>query len=115
MPFYTRAAIGHAGRLGGTPVAGPGAPQSGGTSVDPERDAIGCGRACVHSIVHANMSTVSRSGRSGGVNAMGTVIMTGQLYVDGGWVDASSDLSEAVLNPATEEVLADIPQGSVAD
>ena len=46
---------------------------------------------------------------------MGTVIMTGQLYVDGGWVDASSDLSEAVLNPATEEVLADIPQGSVAD
>jgi aldehyde dehydrogenase (NAD+) len=37
------------------------------------------------------------------------------LYIDGDWVDASGDASVAVLNPATEEVIAEVPQASVAD
>jgi aldehyde dehydrogenase (NAD+) len=38
-----------------------------------------------------------------------------QLYVDGAWVDAEASATVAVLNPATEEVLAEVPEGSVAD
>ena len=38
-----------------------------------------------------------------------------QLYVGGAWVEASGDESVPVVNPATEEVIAEVPQGTVAD
>jgi aldehyde dehydrogenase (NAD+) len=38
-----------------------------------------------------------------------------RLYIDGQWVDAAGDGTVAVLNPATEEVIAEVPEGSVAD
>ncbi len=38
-----------------------------------------------------------------------------RLYIDGEWVDASSDDEITVINPATEEVIARVPQASVAD
>jgi aldehyde dehydrogenase (NAD+) len=38
-----------------------------------------------------------------------------QLYIDGKWVDASSDDSLDVINPATEEVIGHVPEASVAD
>src|SRR6478672_2183529 len=38
-----------------------------------------------------------------------------QLYVDGRWVDATGEGTVAVLNPATEDVIAEVPEGSVAD
>jgi aldehyde dehydrogenase (NAD+) len=37
------------------------------------------------------------------------------LYIDGEWVDARSDETHEVVNPATEEVIAQVPQASVAD
>jgi aldehyde dehydrogenase (NAD+) len=46
--------------------------------------------------------------------------MTAQLetrgfYIDGQWVDASGDGAVEVVNPATEEVIARVPEGSVGD
>ena len=38
-----------------------------------------------------------------------------QLYIDGEWVDGSGDEELEVVNPATEEVIAHVPQASVAD
>jgi aldehyde dehydrogenase (NAD+) len=38
-----------------------------------------------------------------------------RLFIDGTWVDAVSDESLDVINPATEEVIAQVPQASVAD
>ncbi|OLL72003.1 Aldehyde dehydrogenase [Pseudonocardia sp. Ae168_Ps1] len=38
-----------------------------------------------------------------------------RLYIDGRFTDATGDGTVAVLNPATEEVLAEVAQGSVAD
>jgi aldehyde dehydrogenase (NAD+) len=38
-----------------------------------------------------------------------------QLYIDGQWVDGSSAAALEVINPATEEVIAQVPQASVAD
>ena len=38
-----------------------------------------------------------------------------QLYVGGAWVDASGDETVSVVNPATEEVIVEVPQGTVAD
>jgi aldehyde dehydrogenase (NAD+) len=38
-----------------------------------------------------------------------------KLYIDGRWVDATSDESLDVINPATEEVIGHAPQGSVGD
>jgi aldehyde dehydrogenase (NAD+) len=37
------------------------------------------------------------------------------LYIDGQWVDASSDEQLDVINPATEAVMGQVPQASVAD
>ena len=37
------------------------------------------------------------------------------LFIDGAWVDGASDDEIAVINPATEEVIGHVPQGSVAD
>ena len=45
-----------------------------------------------------------------------TAIQTAsRLYIDGSWVDAASDEGLDVINPATEEVIAQVPQASVAD
>jgi aldehyde dehydrogenase (NAD+) len=44
-----------------------------------------------------------------------TQLDTPRLYIDGGWVDASGDDAVEVVNPATEEVVARVPQGTVAD
>ena len=38
-----------------------------------------------------------------------------RLYIGGEWVEASGDDAVAVVNPATEEVIAQVPQASVAD
>jgi aldehyde dehydrogenase (NAD+) len=38
-----------------------------------------------------------------------------RLYVNGDWVVPSGDETVAVLNPATEEVIAHVPQGTLAD
>ena len=38
-----------------------------------------------------------------------------RLYIGGAWVEASGDDAVAVVNPATEEVIAQVPQASVAD
>jgi aldehyde dehydrogenase (NAD+) len=37
------------------------------------------------------------------------------LYIDGHWVDAANDEELDVINPATEEVVAQVPQASSAD
>ena len=38
-----------------------------------------------------------------------------RLYIDGAWVDASGDEHVAVVNPATEEVIAQVPQATAVD
>ena len=40
---------------------------------------------------------------------------TGQLYVGGEWIDSASDGSIAVVNPATEDVIASVPEGGSED
>ena len=46
---------------------------------------------------------------------MTTMLKTNGLYIDGKWVDASSDEGLDVINPATEEVIGQVPQASIAD
>jgi aldehyde dehydrogenase (NAD+) len=43
------------------------------------------------------------------------VLKNPRLFIDGEWVDASSDAGVAVINPATEAVIADAPQATRAD
>jgi acyl-CoA reductase-like NAD-dependent aldehyde dehydrogenase len=38
-----------------------------------------------------------------------------RLYIDGSWTDSAGDSVTTVLNPATEEVIATVPEGTVAD
>ena len=38
-----------------------------------------------------------------------------RLYIDGSWTDSDGDSVLTVLNPATEEVIATVPEGTVAD
>ncbi|MDA0655522.1 MAG: NAD-dependent succinate-semialdehyde dehydrogenase [Proteobacteria bacterium] len=38
-----------------------------------------------------------------------------ELYIDGTWRQGSAGISEPVINPATEEVLAEVPHASAAD
>jgi aldehyde dehydrogenase (NAD+) len=38
-----------------------------------------------------------------------------RLYIDGDWVEASTDDEVEVVNPATEEIIGRVPQASVAD
>ena len=38
-----------------------------------------------------------------------------KLHIDGSWVDGHGDECSAVINPATEEVIAHVPQGSAID
>jgi len=44
-----------------------------------------------------------------------TTLKSNGLYIDGQWVDASSDEGLDVINPATEAVIAQVPQASIAD
>ena len=46
---------------------------------------------------------------------MSTVLKSPQLYIGGAWVDASGGAEVAVVNPATEEVIVQVPQASLAD
>src|SRR5207253_10445226 len=46
---------------------------------------------------------------------MATALRNYQLYIGGQWVDATSDDGLEVINPATEETIGSVPQGSVAD
>ena len=46
---------------------------------------------------------------------MSTELKNHRLYIDGEWVEASGDDALDVINPATEEVIAQVPQASVAD
>ncbi|PPJ23949.1 aldehyde dehydrogenase [Nocardia nova] len=42
-------------------------------------------------------------------------ITTSQFYIDGAWVDSDGDEVTAVINPATEQVIGRVPQGTVTD
>jgi aldehyde dehydrogenase (NAD+) len=44
-----------------------------------------------------------------------TTIKSNGLYIGGEWVDASSDERLDVINPATEAVIGEVPQASIAD
>lgn len=44
-----------------------------------------------------------------------TPLATRGLYIDGGWTDGAGDDPITVLNPATEEAIAEVPQASVED
>ena len=46
---------------------------------------------------------------------MATALQSRQLYIDGKWVDGSSDEQLEVINPATEDVIATVPQASTHD
>ena len=46
---------------------------------------------------------------------MATALRNYRLYIGGQWVDATSDDGLDVINPATEETIGSVPQGSVAD
>src|SRR6516164_7669864 len=46
---------------------------------------------------------------------MTTKTMSYRLYIDGEWVDSSSDEELTAINPATEEVIGRVPQASVED
>ena len=39
----------------------------------------------------------------------------GALYIDGDWVSPSGEATEDVVNPATEEVIASLPVGELAE
>ena len=42
-------------------------------------------------------------------------VLPNRLYIDGKWVDGSSDEELEVVNPATEDVIAKVPQASIDD
>ena len=46
---------------------------------------------------------------------MATTLKTYGLYIDGKWREASSDDEVEVINPATEEVIGQVPQASTGD
>jgi aldehyde dehydrogenase (NAD+) len=46
---------------------------------------------------------------------MTTSLESPRLYIDGTWVDPSGDGVVDVINPATEEVIASVPEASIAD
>src|SRR6476646_4702618 len=46
---------------------------------------------------------------------MATALKNYQLYIGGEWVDADSDEGLEVINPATEETIGSVPQGSIKD
>jgi aldehyde dehydrogenase (NAD+) len=46
---------------------------------------------------------------------MATALKNYQLYIGGEWVDGTGDDGLDVINPATEETIGSVPQGSIAD
>ncbi len=44
-----------------------------------------------------------------------TTVPSGRLFIDGEWVDGSGEREMPVVNPATEEVIARVPQASLPD
>jgi aldehyde dehydrogenase (NAD+) len=46
---------------------------------------------------------------------MSSALKNYKLYIDGKWVDGSSDEELEVINPATEEVITKVPQASIGD
>jgi len=46
---------------------------------------------------------------------MATTIKRAQMFIGGGWVDGSGDESQPVLNPATGEVIAEVPKATADD
>lgn len=60
----------------------------------------------------AQFAQLSRAVERG---SMTTTTRSYRLYIDGEWVEAASDEELAVINPATEEVIGHVPQGSVVD
>jgi aldehyde dehydrogenase (NAD+) len=46
---------------------------------------------------------------------MATTMRNDRLYIGGDWVEAASDESLEVINPATEDVIGHVPQATVAD
>ena len=46
---------------------------------------------------------------------MATTIKRAQMFIGGGWVDGSGDESQPVLNPATGEVIAEVPKATAED
>src|SRR5207247_3051926 len=87
------------------------------------RDGLGChgGPArrlrCAATIHHGGRGrrTRHRAGTSRTGAVMATTLKSYQLYIDGEWVEAKSDDRLDVINPATEEVIGQVPQASVAD
>jgi aldehyde dehydrogenase (NAD+) len=46
---------------------------------------------------------------------VGIALESNGLYIDGKWIDAASDEELAIVNPATELTIGQVPQASVAD
>src|SRR4051812_42159694 len=46
---------------------------------------------------------------------MATTLKSYRLYIGGEWVEAASDEALDVINPATEDVIGQVPQASVVD
>jgi acyl-CoA reductase-like NAD-dependent aldehyde dehydrogenase len=42
-------------------------------------------------------------------------VISYQLYIDGAWTDSDGDAVLTVINPATEEVIGTVPEGTVSD
>jgi betaine-aldehyde dehydrogenase len=42
-------------------------------------------------------------------------VRTYQMYINGEWVDSASNKTTAVIDPSTEEVIAQVPAGNVED
>jgi len=42
-------------------------------------------------------------------------VISYQLYIDGAWTGSGGDSVLTVLNPATEEAIGTVPEGTVAD
>jgi 1-pyrroline dehydrogenase len=46
---------------------------------------------------------------------MATAIKRRQMFIGGEWIDGSGDESQEIINPATSEVIAEVPKGTEAD
>ena len=42
-------------------------------------------------------------------------VRTYQMYINGEWVDSASKKTSAILDPSTEEVIAQVPAGNAED
>jgi betaine-aldehyde dehydrogenase len=71
---------------------------------------IGAYRQAASATVHQPHFTVEVRER-----AMTLTVTRHQMFIDGEWTDAASGDTVAVINPATEETIAEVPKGSEAD